>query len=151
MLVLFSFDNKLLFCNRIFYLQISQFTFSKLFKTTGGMFLVFCTKTQLIIVQMHFVTELPYLTNITILRNHRKYMWKWLSGLGCVQEIRYSLVANIKISGWMNVGVTQRWMVQCQMWQPDCTGINCRAKLHCSVFKGTAYTQQDDNICVGAD
>jgi hypothetical protein len=115
MMVLFSFGNKLLFCNRTFYLHIPQFTFSKLSKTTGGMFLVFHTKTQLIIVKMHFVTELPYLTNITILRNHRKYMRKWLSGLGCVQEIRYSLVANIKISGGMNVGVTHIWEVQCQM------------------------------------
>jgi len=60
---------------------------------------VFHTKTQLIIVQMHFVTELPYLTNTKILRNHRKYTWKWLSGLNCVQKIRYSLVANMKISG----------------------------------------------------
>jgi len=98
-MVLFSFGNKLLFCNRTFYLHIPQFTFSKLSKTTGVMFLVFHTQTQLIIVQMHFVTELPCLMNIIILRNHRKYMWKWLSGLGCVQEIRYSLVANIKISG----------------------------------------------------
>jgi len=98
-MVLFSFGNKLLFCNRTFYLHIPQFTFSKLSKTTGRMLLVFHTKTQLIIVQMHFITELCYLTNITILRTHRKYTWKWLSGLGCAQEIRYSIVANIKISG----------------------------------------------------
>lgn len=99
-------SNKLLFCKRTFYVQIPQFTFTKLSKMTVGMFLVFHTQTQLIIVQMHeyrhmhFITKLPYLTAIiSILRNHRKYMWNWLSGLGCVDEIRYSLVANITISG----------------------------------------------------
>jgi hypothetical protein len=59
---------------------------------------------------MHFITELLYLKNTTTsLRNHRKYMWKWLSVLGCVHKGRLSLLTNTTISGWMNVGVTEIW------------------------------------------